>query len=166
MTTNNHTSQPTLEQGQILPAFTLPGADGMPHSPWDYKQREHLILLFTQSALLTEGRGLLREFARAYQSFREERCALLAITADTVIENLQAQETLHLPFPLLADAAGNVIQRYTHWDSVQKTLDPAIVLADLYGAVYEYWSAATEAELPPITALQESVRYLNNACTL
>lgn len=40
------TTKPLLESGQIIPAFTLPGADGMPHSPWDYKQREHLILLF------------------------------------------------------------------------------------------------------------------------
>src|SRR5581483_3100790 len=31
--------QPLLETGQIIPAFTLPGADGMPYSPWAYKQR-------------------------------------------------------------------------------------------------------------------------------
>jgi hypothetical protein len=33
-------NQPLKKPGQIIPAFTLPGADGMPHSPWDYKQRQ------------------------------------------------------------------------------------------------------------------------------
>lgn len=38
--------QPLLEHDSIIPAFSLPGPDGMPHSPWDYKQRENLVLLF------------------------------------------------------------------------------------------------------------------------
>src|SRR5579885_1576342 len=91
----SNTNQPLIEVGQIIPAFSLPGADGMPHSPWDYKQREHLTLLFVQSATATEGRGLLRTFASHYTNFREEDCAILAITADPVIVNLRAQEELH-----------------------------------------------------------------------
>lgn len=165
MTTNNQMQYPVLEQRQLLPPFTLPGADSMPHSPWDYKQREHLILLFTQSALQTECRGLLREFARAYKELREEQCAILAITADPVITNLQAQEELSLPFPLIADASGRVIQRYTGWNSVQHQLAPALVLADRYGAIYEYWIKEREAQLPPITELLVSLRYLNSICT-
>src|SRR5438105_11969624 len=104
--------QPLLEAGQIIPAFTLPGTDGMPHSPWTYKQREHLLLLFIRSTITSEARGLLRAFAREYKAFREEECALLAISADTVLANLQVQEELHLPFPLLADREGEVISRY------------------------------------------------------
>jgi hypothetical protein len=38
-----HISSPQLEKGQIIPAFTLPGTDGMPHGPWDDKQREHMV---------------------------------------------------------------------------------------------------------------------------
>src|SRR5438045_3086421 len=74
-----------LEVGQIIPPFTLPGADGMPHGPWDYKQREHLLLLFTRSSTTSETRGMLRAFAQQYASFREEECAVLAISPDTVI---------------------------------------------------------------------------------
>src|ERR1700740_280167 len=95
--------QPFLRTGEVIPAFTLPGADGMPHSPWDYKQREHLLLLFTRSSTTSETRGVLRAFAQQYASFREEECAVLAISPDTVIVNLRAQEELHLPFALLAD---------------------------------------------------------------
>ncbi len=95
-----------LEAGQIIPAFTLPGADGMPYSPWDYKQREHLVLLFTRGTAASETRGLLRAFAQAYKTLREEVCAILAITPDTVIVNLHMQESLNLPFPLLARPQG------------------------------------------------------------
>ncbi len=112
MSNANQHSGSRLEVGQIIPAFTLPGADGMPHTPWDYKQREHLLLLFTGSSTTNEARGLLRAFAQRYANFREEECAILAISPDTVIVNLRAQEELHLPFALLADPKGEVIAHY------------------------------------------------------
>lgn len=154
-----------LARDQIIPAFNLPGADGMPHSPWDYKQRENLVLLLLQSATMSEGRGLLRTFAQYFQEFREETCAILAITADTVILNLEAQEALHLPFPLLADPKGGVIARYTTWESTQRTVGPCIVLANRYNAVYQQWLAERESDLPSIAELLESLRYINSLCT-
>jgi len=157
--------QPLLARDAILPAFSLPGADGMPHSPWDYKQRENLVLLFLQSATTTEGRGVLRTFEQHFQDFREETCTILAITADTVIVNLETQEALHLPFPLLADPTGRVIARYTTWESTQKKVGPCIVLANRYNAVYQQWLAAHESNLPTIEELVESLRYLNSVCT-
>ncbi|GAC1422281.1 MAG: hypothetical protein PVS3B3_07340 [Ktedonobacteraceae bacterium] len=157
--------QPLLEYDQIMPAFRLPGADGMPHSPWDYKQRENLILLFLQSTTTSEGRGLLRTFAQHFQDFRGEDCAILAITADTVIGNLEIQEALRLPFPLLADPKGEVIARYTAWDPTQRNLMPCIVLANRYNAVDQQWLAEHESDLPSIDKLLESLRYLNSLCT-
>jgi peroxiredoxin len=153
------TNQPQNEVGQIIPAFSLPGADGMPHSPWDYKQREHLVLLFTKSSTTSETRGLLLAFAQRYATFREEGCSILVITPDTVITNLETQEALHLPFALLADARGEVISRYT------ETLCPSIVLADRYNALYQQWIAENEASLPTIDDVLESLRYLNKLCT-
>ena len=163
MSDTNQSSQPLLETGQIIPAFTLPGADGMPHSPWTYKQREHLLLLFTRSTTSSETRGLLRAFAREYKAFREEQCAILAITPDTVIVNLQAQEAL--PFPLLADPKGEVISRYTWWDKDNKEPVPGIVLADQYGALYQQWVEERETDLPSIEEILGHLRYMNKLCT-
>ncbi len=157
---------PKLEKGVLLPAFTLPGADGMPHGPWDYKQRDHLLLLFARNTTTSDGRGLLRVFASRYAEFRAESCAILGITADTVIANLQAQDGLHLPFPLLADPTGSVIQRYTAWDAAANTLTPSMVLADRYNAVYQQWTADNEADLPQIEELLETLQYMNNLCSL
>lgn len=164
MTDRNQPLQPMLEPGQIIPAFELPDADGMPYSPWNYKQRQNLILLFTRDIMLGETRGLLRAFAQHYATFREEECALLAITPNPVIVNLGVQEELRLPFPVLGNPQGNVIARYTRWDRATQTLYPGIVLADRFNALYQQWTAETEAELPPIEELLTSLGYLNSLC--
>jgi peroxiredoxin len=164
-----NTNQPhhsPLESGLVIPAFILPGADGMPHSPWDYKQRENLVLLFVRSTTTSETRGVLRTFAQHYTDFRKEDCAILAVTPDAVIGNLQTQEALHLPFPLLADPKGDVISRYTVWDNITHTPTPSIVLTDRYGMLYQQWIAEEEAALPPIAELLASLQYLNGLCTL
>ena len=160
-----HIYVPKLQKEEIIPSFTLPGADGMPYSPWTYKQREHLVLLFTGGIASNETRGLLRSFAQEYTTFREEYCAILAITPDTVVVNLAAQETLNLPYALLADPGGGVIARYTYWDTEAKTLVPSIVLADRYNALYQQWVAEDEAHLPAIAEVVESLQYMNKLCT-
>jgi peroxiredoxin len=165
MSDTHITAQGHLEIGTIIPAFTLPGADSMPHSPWTYKQREHLILLFTRNTTSSETRGLLKAFAHECKALREESCALLAITPATVIANLQLQEELALPYPLLADPRGEVIAKYTQWDASSRELRPSIVLADRYNALYQQWTAEHEADLPGFEELLESLRYLNKLCT-
>ncbi|HEX9131327.1 MAG TPA: redoxin domain-containing protein [Ktedonobacteraceae bacterium] len=158
-------NQPLIKPGEIIPAFSLPGADGMPHSPWDYKQRQHLVLLFTRITSSNETRGLLRTFATVYPALREEQCSILAISPDTVIANLHTQEELHLPYPLLADPKREIISRYTRWDTITGSLNPSIVLADRYNTLYQQWIADSEADLPPIEELLEALRYLNKLCT-
>ena len=158
-------NQPLIEFGQIIPAFTLPGADGMPHSPWDYKQRQHLILLFIRNTVSSETRGLLRTFAKEYSTFRDEECSILAISPDTVFANLQTQEELHLPYPLLADPKGEIISSYTHWDVTTSNLNPSIVLADRDNTLYQRWLGTSEGDLPSIEEMLESLRYLNKLCT-
>jgi peroxiredoxin len=161
----SNTNQPLIESGQIIPAFTLPGADGMPHSLWDYKQRQHLVLLFTRSTVSSETRGLLRTFAKEYSAFREEECSILAISPDTVFANLHTQEELQLPYPLLADPKGEIISKYSHRDATTHSFNPSIVLADRYNALYQQWVATSEGELPSIEKLLASLRYLNTLYT-
>lgn len=155
---------PILERGQIIPTFTLPGTDGMPHSPWDYKQREHLLLLFINTTTTSEAHDLLRSYAQQYAEFREEQCSLLVISSDTVLSNLQTQEELRLPFALVSDALGNTIKRYTQWAQATHTFLPAVVLADRYNALYEQKIAASTTELPAIQETLESLGYLNHIC--
>ncbi|HXR66220.1 MAG TPA: redoxin domain-containing protein [Ktedonobacteraceae bacterium] len=157
--------QPFLRVGEVIPAFSLPGADGMPHSPWDYKQREHLLLILLTSVTTSEARGVLQEFKRRYRELREEECAVLVLTADTVVAHLRAQEELQLPFALLADPQGQVIALYTFWENATHSTLPSIVLANRYGAFYAQWIAEQEAELPSIDILLKDLQYMNKLCT-
>jgi peroxiredoxin len=159
--TDDKSSCPYLERGQIIPAFSLPGTDGMP-------------LLIKEQRMQTpppnppnkEGpfppwlkhRGILARFC-------EERCALLAITADPVITNIQISEELHLPFPLLADVNRHAIPRYTYYDAHSTQFKPCIVLADRYNALYEHWIELDEMDIPASTEIFASLRYLNSICT-
>jgi peroxiredoxin len=156
----SNTNQPLLETGQIIPAFTLPGADGMPHSPWDYKQRQHLLLLFTRSSSSSETRGLLLAFAQHYSTFREEECSILAISPDTVIANLHTQEELHLPFPLLADPKGDVSSHYTQWDATAGTLKPSIVLADRYTVLITMFKISSPGTTEPGEPVEKIITHL------
>ncbi len=160
-----HTNQPHPAIGQIIPAFSLPGADGMPHSPWDYKQRQNLILLFLCSASSRESQDLLRTFSKAYSAIREERCSILAISQDKVLDNLLTQSELHLPYPILADPKGEVFSQYTRPNSMLDKYNPCIALADRYNALYQHWIAEREADLPPIDELLDSLQHLNKLCT-
>ncbi|GCF09201.1 redoxin domain-containing protein [Dictyobacter arantiisoli] len=156
---------PDLEKGQIIPAFTLPGADGMPHSPWDYKQRDHLLLLFLHSSITSETCALLRIYAQHYADFRAEQCAILAITPDPVFINLQTQEKLRLPFPLVSDVQGKTISRYTQWNADTHTLIPSVILANRYNALYEQQSSEDITQLPELQDTLASLNYLNLLCT-
>ena len=138
----------------------------MPHSPWDYIQRQHLILLFTHKTSSNETRGLLHAFAKAYSAIREDQCSILAISPDTVLTNLHLQSELHLPYPLLADPEGEVFSQYTFWDTSTENLNPCIVLADRSNLLYKFWVAEREVDLPSIEELLDSLRYLNKVCPL
>jgi peroxiredoxin len=170
MTENDQTLDLTLEIGQTIPSFTLPGTDGMPHSPWDYKQRENLLLFIIPTLDDMEIQKLLISFAQNYARFREERCALLAITAQPVITNLQLQEKLHLPFPIVADTQALVFSRYTLPQPAKEPENippflPAIVLADRYNALYQQWIAPQPKMFPTIDELLQALQYLNSICT-
>ena len=157
--------QPFLRAGEIIPAFSLPGADGMPHSPWDYKQREHLLIVLLSKTNTSEARGILSELKQQNRVLREEECAVLVLTADAVIEQLRVQEDLQLPFPLLADPQGAVIAQYTHWEAQTRLTMPSLVLANRYGALYAQWMAKQEADLPRVATVLEDLQYMNSLCT-
>ncbi len=158
-------TQYRLLQGQILPAFSLPGTDELLYSPWKYKQREHLLLLFPLQEKTDERDLLLTTIARAYTDFRAERCTVLAVTPEDVSVNVELQRRLGLPFPLLSDLTGSAISHYTKWDTQSKEGKPCIVLADRYGAVYNQWVVENEEVLPPPAELLATLSYLNRLCT-
>ncbi len=158
--------QTLISKGEIIPAYTLPGPDGWMHNSWDYRQCEHLLVVISQSLRQPEARKLALDLAENIHRFREEKCQINLITPDPVVTNLQVQEELHLPFLLLADPQGGTIERYTQWEAGTKTFAPTIVLANLYTALYQQWTAGAESELPELHEPLSDLEYLNRLCSI
>ncbi len=148
----------------MLPAFALPDPHGVLRGPHNYKQRNHLLLLIVRSVELPATRAFLRQFAEVEPTLREEQCSLLAISPNQMAQNAEAQASLGLPFPLLADPEGRVIARLTQWDAGPRVLHPSLLLADRYGELYQQWVGTYEQELPPFSELLACLRYLNRLC--
>ncbi|MBX5457602.1 MAG: redoxin domain-containing protein [Thermogemmatispora sp.] len=157
-------AQAKLGAREMLPSFALPDPAGVLRGPHDYKQRNHLLLLIVRSVELPSTRIFLQQFAEAEPVLREEQCSLLAISPDHLVRNAEAQASLRLPFPLLADPTGEVIARLTQWEATQRALNPSLLLADRYGELYQQWVSADEQALPPLSELLSCLRYLNRLC--
>src|SRR5207247_4978845 len=78
----DHTFRVLIETGEMIPAFTLPGSDGMPYSPGMYKQQEHILLLILLITSSSKDRGLLKDFAWELLCFRVVEIALLVRSAE------------------------------------------------------------------------------------
>ena len=125
-----------LRTGQLLPNFRLPAAnrDGQV-GPWDYKQHRNLVIIFFRSAECQECKQLLREFAEHYGDYEQKEAEVLAISTDELHRLRQLAQDLALPFPVLSDGDGRVLDLYlSHPQQIaDKTFDVAIFIADRWG---------------------------------
>ncbi len=96
------------------PSFSLLDQDGRTHHVEDYRGQWVLLFFYPQDdtpGCTKEACGLRDAFAE----YKEKKCTLLGVSADTVQSHKQFAEKYHLPFPLLADTEKTAIQRYGVW---------------------------------------------------
>jgi peroxiredoxin len=98
----------------VVPDLSLPDLAGRRISLWDFKHRQPVVLVFCSE----DDAGLLRDFARHYQSYRDEGAEVLAI-----LSRHPRQETW--PFPVLIDKDRRMTSRY-----VERT--PAVLVLDSF----------------------------------
>src|SRR5579859_7447473 len=153
-----------IDAGEMLPQFRLPAADGRTVQLWDYKQRQALVLIILHGPDCAECGRLLEAYAARYAEFREQGAELLALLPAPLeqVERLQAE--LRLPFPLLADATGETLARLSAWDVARRAAQPAILVADRYGALYRRSSAASEGALPAPDVALKDLEYIGMQC--
>ncbi|HER35650.1 MAG: peroxiredoxin [Halothiobacillaceae bacterium] len=105
------TASPSLAVGDPAPAFTLPDQRSEPHSLSDYRG-QWLVLYFYPK---DDTPGCTTEAC----SFRDninrliaQDAAVLGVSMDTVESHADFADEHELPFPLLADPEGEVVERY------------------------------------------------------
>jgi peroxiredoxin len=147
----------------VMPTFTLPAAAGGEVNTWRYKQRQSLVLLFYRGDR-PEAAAYLRALAERYAALRDEDAEVLAIAPEPVDRLRDRQRAWRVPFPLLADPGGIVIPRFTRWDATRRELQPALYIADRFGAVYARFTADDEGGLPAPEDIRAELAFIAIQC--
>ncbi len=153
-----------IDAGEMLPSFCLPAAGGKVVDLWTYKQHQQVVLLVLHEPACPECRKVLEAFAAYYPVFCEQETEVLALCAAPLEAIEQAQREMRLPFPLLADAMGETLRRLTGWNEIKNTPQPALLVADRYGALYARYTAEREGELPSPDLVLRDLEYIAIQC--
>jgi len=147
----------TPRPGESLPFFDLPSTHGEKLSPWRYKGRRNVVLVFANDGNCADCERLLREFAARYFDYAVEEAEVLGIVTLAPAAARELAERLHLPFPLLSDGDGAVHRRYSAGR-------PAVFVADRYGEIYERWGGGAEEPLPAQEDVLDRLRFIEIQC--
>ena len=153
-----------IDAGEMLPQFRLPAAGGRAVELWDYKQHQQLVLLALHAPECPDCRHLLETFAGCYAAFRDAETEVLGLFPAPLAAVEQAQQELHLPFPLLADERGEVQRRLACWDEGGNPPQPTLLVADRYGALYARYTARTADKLPSPDLVLRDLEYIAIQC--
>jgi peroxiredoxin len=116
----------------ILPGFELPSSRGYNIALSDYRQRQHLIIVFVRDARCVACQSFLREFKERYGEVRESSEALAIIGGERgIAEDLHRQ--MDLPYPFLFDPENKFVGKVLEDERVMSV----VVLVDRYGAVWK-----------------------------
>ncbi len=149
--------------GEALPYFELPGSQNGPLSPWRFKGRRNLVLVFTGDDECEPCRQLLRGFAQRYRDFVAEEAEVLGVVPVSRSRAQQMAQTLGLPFPLLADEDGSVRLRYGAQGGGD--LVGVVYVADRFGELHERWLVEPgQPSLPVADEALARLRFLEIQC--
>ncbi|MFX1269492.1 MAG: redoxin domain-containing protein [Promethearchaeota archaeon] len=151
-----------LSPHDILPVFDLPEAGGKKISVWDYKGRRNLVLFFVHPDC-RKCQDMLKELSDAYREVIRQESEVLAIIPASPIAAAELKSQLSIPFPVLADEAGGVFQRYGAVDSSDRPT-AAVIIADRFGEVYAFSLAAAEHRLISVKEIIDFFNFIGIQC--
>jgi len=116
-----------VKEREMLPGFRLQSIKGNAISPADYRAKKNLALLFFDAACIS-CRDILDDFARRYDDYQDAVSEVLVIGKGSMDEVLRAVADKDLPFPVLVDTSGEVLNRFAD-------TTPAVIVADRFGEI-------------------------------
>jgi len=147
---------PGLE-GKKAPDFTLPGSDGKPHSPKDYRG-ETLVLYFYPK---DDTPGCTKEACGFRDSFAvvSKIATVLGISKDSIDSHQSFIAKYQLPFVLLSDEDTSVMKAYGAFGEKLLYGKPVVggirstVIIGPDGTIRKHWSPVKDAEQHPAEVL-------------
>ncbi|MEB3209925.1 MAG: redoxin domain-containing protein [Leptolyngbyaceae bacterium] len=135
----------------LIPSFQLQAINRDAEiTPWAYKQRSSLVILFFHDSTCEACSNLLLSFAQQYSTYRTLETEVVAI-ATTHESNLstplqQFAEHHSIPFPILWDQEGIVRQAYLGQHASSSAV--GIFVCDRYGGLHMQAIADEADQLP------------------
>ncbi len=137
---------------QPAPGFALPSHQGRTVRREDYRQRAPLVLYFGHGASCQGCLAGLRRLIGRSSKLRDYEAEVLALLAEGVAGVQAVAEALAVPFPLLADARGEVTTAYA---PLLDQPGPGLVLLDRFGAPRAAYAGHIDDEV-----LDEALQWL------
>ena len=150
------------DRGDVIGDFTLPSTHGNKASPYDYRGRSNLVLLFAGDGDQGEQRTLYSTLIAHYLAIREQEAEVLVVVPGSV-ESEHANSQPEPPFPVLLDSDLR-IHKAVGAVSVQGKPVPALYVTDRYMEVYAAWRSAEGDTLPRISDVLSWLAYINSEC--
>lgn len=160
-----HTSrEPRLRIHELVPPFTLPSSRGGEVKLWDCKMRKNLLILFYHGDGCSRCKEILKMFAEHYGELVKVEVEMLAISADDLERSRALSVELRLPYPLLSDPEGRVIEKYTYRREDNEAALPSIFGTDRYGTLYHQFIADEITELPGLEEILSWLNFIQSQC--
>lgn len=103
-----------MKIGQKAPSFALPDQDGNIHKLSDYRGKKVLLYFYPKD----DTPGCTTEacnFRDGYDEFAKMGLVILGVSKDSVKSHKKFAEKFDLPFSLLSDESGEVVEKYESW---------------------------------------------------
>lgn len=98
-------SMDTIEAkiGSIAPDFKLAATNGQEISLGQFRGKKNIVLFFIRETTCPQCRTHVGHLGQVYQQFAEADTEVIVILGEDVEKAREYAESLHLPFPILAD---------------------------------------------------------------
>jgi peroxiredoxin Q/BCP len=103
-----------LKIGTKAPAFSLPDQDGKMHSLSDYTGKKVLLYFYPKD----DTPGCTTEacnFRDSHAELAAMGLVILGVSKDSIKSHKKFADKFSLPFPLLSDETGEVVEKYESW---------------------------------------------------
>ena len=155
---------PKLQRDEVIPSFQLPSTRGVSIGPRSYyRRRRNLVIFFFHDGQCQVCKGILDNLARHYSEFKENNAEVLGVSSVRQDEAMALTQTLKLPFPLLFDSTGEVVDRFTHREPRTGRPVPTIIITDRFGAVYTTIQVE-ESNPPRMEEILDWVKFIELQC--
>ena len=148
-----------IKEGAAAPLFNLPDQDEKVHSLADYKGKYVIVYFYPKDSTP----GCTKEactFRDNIKNFTDKECVIFGVSKDSAKSHTKFIGKYELPFSLLTDADGSMMESYDAWGEKSMYgkkymgIIRSTVLIGPDGKVVKHWAKVSKAETHPLEVLE------------